>query len=221
MYSKHKQEVIKAQFPVLYHGSDERVISMPEEERKEFLSSCWKIAEYVWQYVQPFATTNDHARFKDYMSEHRYKVFCLGVSIYYHSRCLENPLFEYDALYLTSFEDEAWRYAHRAHYFGEAGFVAYAMTCAALSRGLELTLDESMSRMMDSVVAFAEGPRRPVVIAVDQYDPDLLKTETGEELIMSKGVIQGSNFRYLGKLQLNTFPTQERNDRVLSEPWLL
>ena len=226
MNNNQKRKIILEQFPVLFHGTDARILNMSEAERNAFHSDCETISKAVWPIFEPYvlgqeiAKGNDSSdaaidgelvkrdridRFREYFDEEgQFRRFVLAVSIFYRSHFLEDTLFEHDAIYLTSFRQGAERYANRAGYFGEIGFVAYHLADAARRSGCET--DDDTSARMNRIIAFAEGEHHPVVVEVDAYNPDYLLDERGEPLTFSRGTVNGCMFRYRGQIDLRAFP---------------
>lgn len=123
---------------------------------------------------------------------------------YYRSHHLEDTLFDHDALYLTSFRDAADRYAVRAGYFVEIGFVAHHLSFAA--RSCQYTIEDSaIASKVDMIIDFAESDHHPVVVEITSYNPDLLRTERGEELHIERGRVRESMFHYLGEIDLKEY----------------
>ena len=223
MNKSQRRALILARIPVLYHGTDARILDMDEQERKSFHEDCKELAKALWPLFEPHVLGQETVKtidpvngeniveknridrfrghFDDDVQFHR---FTLAVSIFYRSAFLEDTLFEHDSLYFTSFRQGAERYAHRAGFFGEIGFVAYHLADAA--RRCAYETDEDTSARMDRIIAFAEAEHHPVVVEVNEYNPDLLQTERGEVLKISKGSVGGSMFRYAGDLNLKAFP---------------
>lgn len=223
MNRSQKRQIILEQFPVLFHGTDARILDMSEEERHAFHSDCESVSNALWSLFEPNALGQETVMDRDssgnevlverdridkfrecFEDEGQFRRFVLAVSIFYRSHFLDDTLFEHDAVYLTSFRQGAERYAHRAGYFGEIGFVAYHLADAA--RRCTYETDNDTSARMDRIIAFAEAEHHPVVVAVNEYNPDLLLTERGEVLKISKGSVGGSMFRYVGNLDFKAFP---------------
>lgn len=205
MNKKQKYALILEQHPVLYHGTDARIIAMDEQQRSELFLSCKEVIRLLWEHFGPLVTGEgkiDNFRSK-YETEEEYRQFTLAASMCYHMRERNNPLFGHEALYLTSIESSARKYAQRAGYFGEIGFVAYTMIEAARHTKNMKLLPESL---YEPIARFAEAEHEPAVISVTRYDPSLLKTELGDEIEIIRGVVRGSDFRYLGTLDLTQYP---------------
>lgn len=219
MRKEQKNKLILKQIPILYHGTDERILSMSAEKRKAFHADCKAIADALWPFFEPNVLGQETLIGEDgemmereriemyrkrFSSIEGYRRFVLSVSIYYRSHHLEDTLFDHDALYLTSFRDAADRYAVRAGYFGEIGFVAYHLSLAA--RLCQYTIkDSTIASKVDMLIDFAESDHHPVVVEITSYDPDLLRAERGEELHIERGWVRESMFRYLGEIDLKEY----------------
>lgn len=194
MNKSQRRALILARIPVLYHGTDARILDMDEQERKSFHEDCKELAKALWPLFEPHVLGQETVKtidpvngeniveknridrfrghFDDDVQFHR---FTLAVSIFYRSAFLEDTLFEHDSLYFTSFRQGAERYAHRAGFFGEIGFVAYHLADAA--RRCAYETDEDTSARMDRIIAFAEAEHHPVVVEVNEYNPFFRRKE--------------------------------------------
>ena len=196
---------------------------MSDMERESFHLDCESVSKALWPLFEPYALGRETVMQRDssgkeefiernridryrecFGDEGQFRRFVLAVSIFYRSHFLDDTLFEHDAVYLTSFRQGAERYAHRAGYFGEIGFVAYHLADAARRCGYET--DGDTSARMDRIIAFAESEHHPVVVEVDAYNPEYLLDERGEPLTFSRGTVNGCMFRYRGQLDLRAFP---------------
>lgn len=221
MYSSKKRKMIVEQRPVLFHGTDARIVALAESERKGYLEDCWSLAQKLWDYIGPVALKNSWEKFEATLDEHSFRLLTLASSIYYHSKLKGNTLFEYNSLYVSSNEEVAWRYARRARFFGETGLVAYGFSNALLKFPELCSPEQEIKDQMKLVARFAETPSQPMVVAIDKYDPNLLRTECGESVQISRHCVVGSIYRYDGDIDLTAFPIMPTNEKVLSEPWLL
>lgn len=233
MNRSQKRQIILEQFPVLFHGTDARILDMSEEERHAFHSDCESVSNALWSLFEPNALGQETVmdrdssgnevlverdridRFRErFEDEGKFRRFVLAVSIFYRSHFLDDTLFEHDAVYLTSFRQGAERYAVRAGHFGEIGFVAYHLADAAKRCGFRPDCD-SLAAKIERIIRFSEAPHYPVVIEVSQYNPDELLGERGEPVSFSRGKVRGCMFRYRGEMDLRTFraiPVKETSD---------
>lgn len=236
MNRSQKRKIILEQFPVLYHGTDARILGMSEAERESFQSACETVSKAVWPLFEPYALGRETVTSKDpsgnevpverdriyrfrerFENEGQFRRFVLAVSIFYRSHFLDDTLFEHDAVYLTSFRQGAERYAHRAGYFGEIGFVAYHLADAARRCGF-CAGNDSLAEMMERIVGFSEAQHHPVIVEVNQYNPDYLLDERGDALSFSRDTVNGCMFRYQGKIDLRAFPAIPVTEQ--EENWL-
>lgn len=213
MTKKERYDLIRKQYPVLYHGTDARILALSTEQRTAFKDSCIEVANYLWPLLKPDVMgmideqTSRISKYRPLFDDvSGYRRFTLAASICYHSIALGSPLFKYDGIYLSSDVESARKYSERAGYFGEIGFVAYGLIDGADRMGvLDKICNNSFSGRVKAIRAFAEGEHRGVVVAVDDYDPALLLTELGEKLRIRKGLVQGGHYKYMGQLDLTRF----------------
>ena len=45
-------------YPTLYHGTDDRILKMSDEERKAFKNDCIMVSDYLWSIFKPYYETN-------------------------------------------------------------------------------------------------------------------------------------------------------------------
>ena len=209
---------------------------MSEAERESFHFAYETVSKAVWPLFEPYALGRETVSSKDpsgnevpverdridrfrerFETEGQFRRFVLAVSIFYRSHFLDDTLFEHDAVYLTSFRQGAERYAHRAGFFGEIGFVAYHLADAARRCGFCADKD-SLAELMERIVGFSEAHHHPVIVEVNLYEPDCLLGERGEFLTFSGGAIKGCMFRYQGKIDLRAFPAIPVTEQ--EENWL-
>ena len=210
MCSRKTQSLILEQRPVLFHGTDHRILTMSDAARRDLLMSCRDFCGKAWNVISPHIHEGSMDSLRGDLDDEKHSQMRLGVSMYYNSCIRSSRLFEYGSLYLTSSLDEAWKYAERARHFGETGFMAYGMALA-LDNAVKVMAEPSSvhTKLPGELVSFIEEEPQPTVVRVDRYEPDLLLTETGEKIKVSKGIVFGSSFRYLGDLDLSRFELLE------------
>ena len=47
-----------SKYPKLYHGTDDRILSMSAEEREQIKKDCIMVSDYLWSLFKPYYETN-------------------------------------------------------------------------------------------------------------------------------------------------------------------
>ena len=115
----------------LYHGTDKKILRMPEKEREKRAFLCKQIADYSYNILQkndvvvsPY--TEKQKKAKEVLSDIWFDLWNQGI-IRYTGWMNENPLYQYDYLYVSNNDDRAASYAKNSFIFGERGNVAYRL----------------------------------------------------------------------------------------------
>lgn len=198
---------MKINLPVLYHGTDLRIVLMTEEERKTFKEYCKKVFDYMWKLYENSYDEILSGKFKDILGVTKWHNLCnaLTVCSANHNR---NEQYRYDSFHLTTMKVKAENYARRAFAFGEIGLTAYRMYDAAIL--LKLSIKE-IKEEANHVVRFATDYDniKPVVFEITDLDVDLLEVENFKSLQHFIDVFGDRLsdidliFHYYGKINLN------------------
>ena len=173
--------------PTLYHGTDARIVSMTEEERKSRKDLCKEVATQMWSYFEPHFE-NMHT-LKAPLKFEEDQILWLNLYnalVSYKAKINGNEQYQYgdDCLYVTNWDEMAKRYAGRSFAFGEIGLIAYRMIEAhKMIIGREnwketLGATEIMKQFLD----FADAKEEPVIFEIKDYDIDYLRLEDNREL---------------------------------------
>jgi len=205
--------------PTLFHGTDARILRMSQNEVKAFKKSIQKSLDYLWQFYKPYSLDNYHNEYSDkgkryIMVREIEKLKTILNDDLYHSvygavslnelRLNGRKQWQYDGLYLTNWDWQAWGYAKRASSFGELGLVAQILITGARKiqfNGWEP--DSDTERAMNRIVAFSEGKPEPVVVILDNLDLKHIKDEGGEDL---KEGSMSRVFMYDSEINLSDYP---------------
>lgn len=202
------------ELPIMYHGSDLRIISMTREGRVDYKKKALSLAGYLWPYYSqcmelgPFYQ-DLKARVSNDLGEH------FWISFYNALCCFcgflnNNQLYQYDKeiIYLTNWKFRAENYARRAFAGGEMGMIAYFLQEMARFVEIDLnSLPNNLKTALDDVRKMGNTAPQPVVFEIKDYDIDNLKLENGkpipEWMLASFRDKCKSSFRYYGKIELD------------------
>ena len=217
--------------PILYHGTDARLISMPKESRLQYLNEVNKAIDYLWTIYKPsyftmikydihlpdgsigFSYKKEFENYKNLFQEKG--LTNLYINIYEKLSMLESRdngagLYQYGHLYLCASKDSAIRYAYRSFAGGELGLIAYR-----LIEGLDVIKfpewkpSKEICSIIEKIKDFSKDEARdPVVISIENVDVGDLLMEDGRKIDnslinrMSKRQYD-FKFRYLRDVQLD------------------
>lgn len=197
---------MRIKLPVLYHGTDLRIVLMTEEERKTFKEYCKNVFDYMWKLYENSYDEILGGKFKDVLGVTKWHNLCnaLTVSSANHNG---NEQYQYDSFHLTTMKVKAEDYARHAFAFGEIGLAAYRMYDAAISLNLLIKEIEEAKH----IVRFATDYDniKPVVFEITDLDVDLLEVENFKSLQHVIDVFGDRLsdidliFHYYGKINLN------------------
>lgn len=198
---------MRIKLPVLYHGTDLRIVLMTEEERKTFKEYCKNVFDYMWKLYENSYDEILSGKFKDILGVTKWYNLCnaLTVSSANHNG---NEQYQYDSFHLTTMKVKAENYARRAFAFGEIGLAAYRMYEAAISLNLPI---KEIEEEANHIVRFATDYNniKPVVFEITDLDVDLLEVENFKSLQHVIDVFGDRLsdidliFHYYGKINLN------------------
>jgi len=166
--------------PVLYHGTDARLVRMNADERKDYAYDCHLIIDYLYPFFEMNPIKMGQLLGDEHLNKNPlfWKAFtCVGG---YKNK---NAQYQYGSFYLTNMKDRAIAYAYNSFAGGELGLMAYELYLGALKVGFE---DFNPSHEIESaaqrVFKFAESPSIPVLFSFKDYDSQYLRMEDGDEL---------------------------------------
>lgn len=210
--------------PILYHGTDARIIAMSYEERKAYFNMCAKIKGNLWAIFKPYYVNemveksfNGHKKFvqqyrienyKDYIIEH--SSTDTWTNLYEKlmmCNCNEtkSQLYQYGDLYLTGDIDKAKRYALRSFAGGEIGLIVYRLIQGLEALGWDNFInDEFIKNNIRTIKSFAEQNAVPIVIPISDLDLNYLLTEKGECIDQQNELVYKiGTFRYVKEHSLS------------------
>lgn len=186
------------QCPILYHGTDARIVRMGEEKRKQHKEYCDLAIDYMWPYYEQFSVgcfrdnllmtllENDSRLFSDVKASLR----SIRLMRDGHSQ------FQYqnDSLYLTCNKELARAFAKQSFAFGEKGFFAYTLIkVAPIMAFKEWNPKGEIADAINTIETFAKGIAEPVIFEfsnlelgnmVDDHDMPVKLPDSDEDFII-------------------------------------
>lgn len=186
--------------PILYHGTDARMIEMSFDERQTYLNACKQVVDYFGERFLPYYTNWDMVetiidgriafiskrrieKYKDYIIQHSGATLWYNIIEKLSMYELNNEncqLYQYDCLYLTGDYNKAANYATRAFAGGEIGLISYRFIQLAEILKNEIRYEEFDA--IKKIKAFAEAEPCPVLIPFSDLDANYLLTDKGSPL---------------------------------------
>lgn len=191
-------------YPTLYHGTDDRILKMSDEERKAFKNDCIMVSDYLWSIFKPYYETNIMVpinlpgyegcmgmerklyEFKDAFeydkSPDDYITLCYALDRQC-ARISGNEQYDYSYIYLSNQIERAKSYARRSSAFGEIGLTTLQLIEGEKKINLpEFNPDEKTIAAIHKISSFAKEDAIPVVVELSDYDPETILFDNGRPL---------------------------------------
>jgi hypothetical protein len=190
--------------PLLYHGTDARMIEMSKEERQRFFDVCELVIDELYRYfipllkkekvslnigLQTIYTDEPILKIKyekildekggPYTYWNLYEKLCM-----IRWKIKDSGLYQYQSLYLTALKPKAMNYARRSYAGCELGLLAYQLIKGAEIINFEdFHHEEKLIKSIDYIKEFGkEGNEHPVIVTIEKYDKNGLTLENGNKL---------------------------------------
>ena len=195
--------------PTLYHGTDLRFASLPEETRKGYCIFCHSIINGLRDVCRPFfAPGNDRVELLNEDIKNQYP----DLSDKVH-KALSNLMmmgrsedFQYGDFYVSSQKWEAIMYAFDAYVGGELGFNTYYLAKGLQMAGVVNLFEmEQLRDYFKTMTKMVEEEHKPAIFSFDNLSPLYLRTEQNESIqrYIVDGKLKASSFRYLKPIKLD------------------
>lgn len=207
--------------PILYHGTDVRLIQMSKTSLHSYIKDCNKVVDALWTIIKPlneeetvkkiiygetkYVCEKKVLRHKDALNRYSANLYfnILERMIMLEARDNRYGLYQYGHLYLTSCKEKAENYALNSFGGGEIGTTAYRMIQTVEALGLNFwETDKDLLRCVENVKAFATADKKPVIIPVENLDIQYLINEDGSILDYCDAEMLPQDFRYTKEIQL-------------------
>ena len=200
--------------PIMYHGSDLKIVSMSQQRRIDYKNKCLALAEYLWpkfseclqlgDFYQVLKTRLSNAVGRSNWDCYWYAINCF--SGYMNNS--ESYRYDNDIIYFTNLNYRAEDYSRKAFAGGESGMIAYLIQEMATYIGIDLrTIPHNLLSALEEVRLIGDSTPKPVLFKIENYDIDKLKFENGksipEDILSSLDENLGGSFRYYGKIDFD------------------
>lgn len=194
----------------LFHGTDQSILNMTDEERAYARNSCLTIIPRLLSAYLENNFINNLSRFRNFVDLQSFQKIS---NAYTRANGLHNnsAYYEYDHTYLTNDLDRAYDYAKNATVFGELGYTTYY-----LYKGIQKfrftppELSSSEQLALEFIKKSSQKVAQPVVLMFLGLEKTLLSSERGNEANYSDLIDSFINnqyyavsLQYLGKLDFN------------------
>ncbi len=200
--------------PIMYHGTDLRMVSMSEQERINYKNKCFSLAEYLWPNFSECLNLGDfYQELKRVVSKKKgvseWNNFWHAINCYsaYINKC---QFYQYESgcIYLTNLKFRAEEYARKAFAGGELGMIAYRFQEMAAFIGINLNLQPNALQIaLEEIRKMGNSTPQPVIFEIRDYHLDKLQFENGKpvpmSLLSSLNTGFGGSFRYCDQIELN------------------
>ena len=113
---------------LMYHGTDQNVLNMTEDERRRAAYVCGEISRISYSVLKENNVSFITNTAEQIISKNRlgdYWFIACNAMIKYESRVNNSALYQYDDLYITNSIERAMRYAKNIFVFVEQGSISY------------------------------------------------------------------------------------------------
>ena len=169
------------QCPILYHGTDARIVRMGEEKRKQHKEYCDLAIDYMWPYYEQFSV----GCFRDNL---------LMTLLENDSRLFSDVKASLRSIHLTCNKELARAFAKQSFAFGEKGFFAYTLIkVAPIMAFKEWNPKGEIADAINTIETFAKGIAEPVIFEfsnlelgnmVDDHDMPVKLPDSDEDFII-------------------------------------
>lgn len=211
--------------PLLYHGTDARIVEMSSTERQQYLKKCRQVVDYLFPFYNELASTFEtveklYCGQKIYTQESLLKIkygdkLKSIPGLYYNlnekitmmqAQMNGNKQYQYGSFYLTSDRRIAFNYAVDSFAGGELGLVAYRFI-----QGLDIVVFDNFNpstellQSIKTIQDFASDEQQdnPVIFTFKDIDIADLLDEEGNRLASDFNFKFGRSFRYLKDVHLS------------------
>lgn len=209
-------------YPILYHGTDARLIKMPHNTLCTYIKDCNMVIDCLWPVFKPYWESEDVStvingqvrvinqfkieKYKDVLNRHSegLYIFLSNRMITLEAREKGNELYQYGALYLTTDRYKAKRYAMNAFGGGEIGTTSYCLIQAAEALGWDVWKNNSkLANAIKNIKSFAETKPEPVIIPVTDIDFEHLCSQDGSKIYCIDEDTMPQDLRYTKEYRIS------------------
>lgn len=168
---------------LMYHGTDQNVLNMTEDERRRAAYVCGEISRISYgilkeNNVSYTTNTKEQAASKNRLKDDWF-IVC-NAMIKYEGRVNDNALFQYDDLYITNSIERARRYAENSFIYGEQGCVAYDLyKGASYFTDFDCGLSNEEKNIISEFLSMMNRERHPVIVLFEDLPIEDILFENG------------------------------------------
>lgn len=169
---------------LMYHGTDQSVLNMTEDERRRAAYVCGEISRISYSILKEnkvsyITNTKEQAASKNRLKDD-WVIVC-NAMIKYEGRVNDNALFQYDDLFITNSIERARRYAENSFIFGEQGCVAYDLyKGASYFTDFNSGLSREEREILNEFLNMANIERQPVIVLFEDLPIEDILFENGK-----------------------------------------
>lgn len=191
--------------PTLYHGTDARIVKMPEKKRIEMHDMYEHLGDYLFEYYKPHCNSNGilqdvNERIpNDEVLNHR----LLASILHWRDKTDGAKYWQYEngGIYLTQFIQKAIRYAYYSRDFGEIGSFVYWMIKGM--KAYDIVIDNYVvQEAIDTALAFSEEDPQPVVYVFDGLDYKKMRIADGKRNVDLRNIALVDSVFYTGDVKM-------------------
>ena len=169
---------------LMYHGTDQNVLNMTEDERKRAAYVCGEISKISYGVLKENNVSYTTNTAEQVLSKSRLRDYWFTVCsamIKYEGRLNNSTLYQYDELFITNSIERAKIYAKNSFIYGEQGSIAYDLYKGAsyftdFNRGL-LNEEEDI---INEFILMSNRERHPVIILFEDLPIEDIRFENGK-----------------------------------------
>lgn len=168
---------------LMYHGTDQSVLNMTEEERRRAAYVCGEISRISYgilkeNNVSYTTNTKEQVASKNRLKDNWFMV--CNAMIKYEGRVNDNALFQYDDLYITNSIERARIYAKNSFIYGEQGSVAYDLyKGASYFTDFNSGVSHEERGIINEFLNMTNRERQPVIVLFENLPIEDILHENG------------------------------------------
>jgi hypothetical protein len=191
--------------PTLYHGTDARIVKMPEKKRIELHDMYEHLGDYLFEYYKPHCDSNGILQdVNERIPNDEELSHNLRLSVSYWAIKTDGAKYwqyENNGIYLTQFIQKAIRYAYSSRDFGEIGSIVYWMIKGM--KAYDIVIDHYVvQEAIDTALAFSEEDPQPVVYVFDGLDYKKMKTADERKEVDLRNIAAVDSVFYIGDVEM-------------------
>ena len=191
----------------LYHGTDKKVLSLREDERKELKLISDELVKYFYNILSgENFLHSDYKQKVDIESDEWIKKILAYTDV--KSYMEGSGLFQYDDLYFTIAAQEAFEYANKAKFFGEIGYYAFQLYQIFLINHKQEEIPTQLQEKIQKILCFSNKESNPIIKVLfnaDYYECTNEYNDVPFSWHMSYSMLwsTGMSFRYKTSVDLD------------------